>query len=342
MSFIAVGTNHKYSPIGIRERISFSKKRLKESLVFLTQQTSFRGVVILSTCNRVEVYADCKNPDYGFSQIEDFLATYHEITKDRLTPYLYKYTDKEAINHLFNVASGLDSQVLGETQILGQVRFFYEEAKRFRLTDSLIDGVFNKAIEIGRTVRIKTKVSSGNISIGSIAINLIKKEVGELSGKKILLIGVGEVSELILRYLKQEKIRSVFVSNRTYERAVELARSIGGRIVRFERLEEELKEADIIISATSSPHTIIKKEYLMDLEKPLFIVDLALPRDVDPDVKYIKGVRLFCLDDLGFILENNLEKRIQEIPKVLEIIAQEVENLWNRLIELEPERALLP
>lgn len=343
MNFIVVGTNHKYSPIEIRERISFSKKRLRDALNFLTEGNLLTGAVIVSTCNRVEIYASCEDLDYGLSQIEDFISVYHEIDKHRLAPYLYRYTNKEAIAHIFRVACGLDSQVLGEIQILGQVKFFYEQAKSFGFTDRLIDAVFNKAIAIGKIARIKTKISYGNISIASIAINLIKQQLATLTEKKILLIGVGEISELLLKYLKKENTKTVFISNRTYEKAFKLAASVGAQVVEFEELKEKLNEADVIISATSSPHIIIKKKDVVDLKKPLLIIDLAVPRDVDPEVKYIKGTSLFCLDDLGFISEKNLEKRTREIPQVEKIIKEEVKNLWSKLIYAwEREEVLLP
>lgn len=342
MNLIVVGTNHKYSPIELRERISFPKKRLNDALLFLREQVNFSGQVILSTCNRVEIYASSKFAHFGISCIEDFFSIYHEINKERLTPYLYRYINEEAINHLFRVSCGLDSQVLGETQILGQLNFFYKETKRFGFTDRLIDTVFNKTIEIGKLVRVQTKVSSGNISIGSVAINLIKREFAEFTEKKLLLIGAGETSELVSRYLLKENINTLFVTNRTHKKAKKIAKSIGAKPLRFDRLKEILKSVDIVISATASPHVILRKEDLVNINKPLLILDLAVPRDIDPGVREIKGVRLFDLDDLNSVIEENISKRKIEAKKVSDIIDREVNRLWKESIGLELEEVLLP
>ncbi len=347
---IVTGTNHKYSPIEFRERIAFSKKRIAEALTFLKEYSSIKGAVILSTCNRVEIYADVEEPKTGLVRLEDFLTRYHEIEKDLAAPYLYRYIDKEAARHLFEVACGLDSQVLGETEILGQVRFFYEEAKGLGFTDSFIESIFNKAIKTGRFVRLETKISEGRVSIGNIAIELIRKEAKDLCKKKVLIIGVGKISKIVAKNLLKEGGDAIFVSNRTYDKARSLAESIGAKAVRFDRLKENLKAADIIISATSSPHMILKKEDVLDaishqlstINYKLLIIDLALPRDVDPRVRDIKGVRLFNLDDLRLIAGENIAKREIEARRVRAIIDREVDKLWKELTGSELEPAPLP
>ncbi|MBI5143572.1 MAG: glutamyl-tRNA reductase, partial [Candidatus Omnitrophica bacterium] len=286
----------------------------------------------------------------GLKKTETFLSTYHEIDKDILAPYLYRYVGEDALSHLFKVASGLDSQVLGETQVLGQVRQFYEEAKRYGYTDDLLDGAFNAAIEVGKLVRVKTKISEGRVSIGNVATALIKKEIKELRYKKVLIIGLGKISNLVIKYLAEEGLRAIIVSNRTYEKAVKMAESICGRAIRFNKLKKYLKDADIVISATSSPHVILKKEDILEalsfkpkaLSQKLLIIDLALPRDIDPNVKNIEGVRLFNLDDLKSVVGKNIEKRNLEAVRAGIIIEQEVKRLWGRFIESERERVPLP
>lgn len=331
MNLVVIGTNHKYSPIQIRERLSFSKGKVKDVLSNLVSYGWIKAAVILSTCNRVELYASTPDPEMAIKTLKAFLSDYHHQDLLNIEPYLYTYIDKKATLHLFNVAGGLDSQILGEVQILEQVRFAYKEAKTVEATDELLDRVFDKAIETGIRVRNKTKISSeGDISLGSLSINLIKKRLGVLKDKKVLIIGVGKISESVIKYLRNEELKATFISNRTYERAFELARFLKDtQVLGFDSLKEKLKEVDIIISATSSPHLILKKEDLVDVKKPVLIIDLAVPRDVDPQLKHIKDISLFCLDDLDSVLKENLGKRRQEIPKAQNIIQEAVEKLWT-------------
>lgn len=341
MNLITVGTNHNYSPIKFRERISFSKKALKNALGFLIDETGVDGAVIVSTCNRVEVYASCNCPERGIDKISDFLSTYHEIDKGALAPYLYRYAGIEAFRHLAEVASGLDSQVLGETEILEQIRFFYKESMRMGFSDSFLEQLFNQALTIGRIIRLKTRISRGNASIGNLAITLVKSRVKDLKKKKALIIGMGEVSKGILQRLLKEGVDSILISNKTYDKALLLANSIGAVAVRFDKLKEELRQADIVISATSSPHTILKKEDLIDISKPILIIDLALPRDIDPRVKEISGVWLFDLDSLKSITQENAAKRRIEAERARVIINEEVNKLWKDIIKSVPEPAPL-
>lgn len=344
MSFVVVGTNHKYSPIEIRERISFSKSRLKPALSWLLESEGLGGAVMLSTCNRIEVYASTSCTEIGVDRLKlkEFLSRYHEIDTIKIDSYLYSYQGLDAIWHLFEVASGLDSQVLGETQILGQVKFAYSQARDVYALDELLDRVFTRAVNIAKRIHIETKISQGNLSIGSVAVNFIKERIGSLSGKNILVIGVGKVSELVVKYIIREQPNVVFVSNRTFEKARELAYKIDGKAIGFDKFEQALRDADIVISATASPHLIIKKEHLINIGRSLLIIDLAVPRDVDPKVKDIKGIELYNLDDLGSVIQENLERRESEARIAREIIDIEVAKLWEELLRLEPEPASLP
>ena len=338
MSIIVVGTNHKHSPIRIREQVAFRKKKIKSALLNLVSYKGIRAGVILSTCNRVELYVTADDSKRAGIILKEFLADYHHKELNTIEPYLYTYIGKEAIRHLFRVAAGLDSQILGESQILEQVRYAYQEARAVEATDRLLDTIFDNAIMVSLRVRQETGISEGKISIASTVAQLIKGKCGSIKNKKILIIGVGKISQLLTLYLKEEGARAVFIANRSYEKAFQIARSIGAEVVRFDRLKEKLLDTDIIISATASPHTILKEEDLQDAKRPLLIIDLAVPRDVDPDVKYIKGISLFCLDDLDFIIENNLENRKQSIPQALDIINKEVGNLClSECLESEPE-----
>ncbi len=344
MNFALVGTNYRYSPIQVREKLSFSKKRLKDALYFLSETSVLRGAVILSTCNRVEIYASVGDSKAGIREIEDFISRYHEIDKRKISPYLYICEGKEAMKHLISVACGLDSLILGESQILGQVESSFLEAESIGFIDAFLREVFHSAISFARRIHTETKISEGKVSVGSVAIDFIKKRIGALSGKNILIIGVGKVTELVLKYLKKENPNVVFVSNRTFEKANELASRIGAEAVRFDDLRQFLKEADVVITATASPHFVIKREVLEEVmcgSHSLLIIDLALPRDVDPRVKEIGSVDLFCLEDLDTVIKKNTEGRIQEAKKARKIIDIEAGTLWKEVTELEQEPALL-
>ncbi len=359
MSFILVGTSYKYSPIQVREGLSFSKKRLKDALYFLSETSVLRGAVILSTCNRVEIYASVGDSKAGIREIEDFISRYHEIDKRKISPYLYMCEDKDAMKHLISVACGLDSLILGELQILGQVKSSFLEAESIGFIDDFLREIFRSAISFARRIHAETKISEGKVSVGSIAIDFIKKRIGALSGKNILIIGVGKVTELVLKYLKKENPNVVFVSNRTFEKANELASRIGAEAVRFDDLRQFLKEADVVITATASPHFVIERGALEEImsrrlrptalypsenksgSHSLLIIDLALPRDVDPGVKEIGSVDLFCLEDLDTVIKKNTERRIQEAKKAKEIIDIEAGRLWKEVTKLEQEPALL-
>ncbi|OGW82704.1 MAG: glutamyl-tRNA reductase [Omnitrophica bacterium RIFCSPLOWO2_01_FULL_45_10] len=322
----------------------FSKKRLDEAFSFLKDYTGIKSAVILSTCNRVEIYANSAESMAGADKIAKFLSVYHEIDKYRLAPYLYKYVDIEAARHLFRVASGLDSQILGETQVLGQVQWFYEKAKTLGFTDNLIEEVFEKAEEVGKRIRVETDISKGDISIGSAVVSLIKERIGELKAKKILIIGLGKISEIVLKDLLKEDVKAVLVSNRTYEKAKQIAKTIGAAAIRFNELRENLKGADIIISATSSPHIILRVEDIREViedrpktidHRQLLIIDLAVPRDVDPGAREIKGVKLYCLDDLTSIIDNKLEGRNSEISNAEKIIEEEAHKVWRKITAIK-------
>lgn len=347
---ILIGSNHKSCPIELREKLFFSKKRLKGALLLLRERGVLKGAVILSTCHRVEIYACAEDLKSGIREIEDFISRYHEIDQRIISPYLYIYEEKRAMKHLFSVTSGLDSLILGETQILSQVRFSLSEAESVGFVDEFLRKVFHSAILSVRRIHSETKISEGKVSIGSVAMDFIKQRIGTLSGKNVLIIGVGKVTELILKYLKKEKLNVVFISNRTYNRAKELSCQMGAKAVRFDDLKQFLKDADIVITATASPHFIVKKETLEEIaggrrqakSQKLLILDLAIPWDVDPRAGEIEGVDLFGLEDLDTVSKKNREKKIQEAEKAKEIIDIEVERLWSKLTKLEREPALLP
>ncbi|MFH1854697.1 MAG: glutamyl-tRNA reductase [Candidatus Omnitrophota bacterium] len=350
MSLVIVGTNHRYSSIELREGISFSKRRLQDAFCFLRETGVLKASVILSTCNRVEIYASTDTVESGIHKIKDFLCRFYEINDKDIYPYLYIYRDEDALRHLFKVAAGLDSLILGELQILGQVKAAFYESVENDFIDSFLGEVFDSAVSLARKIHSQTRLSEGKISVGSVAVDFIKERTGTLSGKNILIIGVGKVTGLVLKYLEKEGKNIVFVSNRTFRKAQSLANQIGARAVRFDNLKEYLKKADIVITATRSPHFIINKETIEGAvscrlsaisRKRLLIVDLALPRDVDPRIKEIDGIELFDLEDIGAAIQGNMYGKRFEAEKAEQIIEAEVERLWQGLLGLEQEKALL-
>ncbi len=302
-----------------------------------------RGVIIVSTCNRVELYADVLSKNRGIRLLKEFISIYHNQNVFEVEKYFYSYTNKQAILHLFKVSAGIDSQIIGEKQILGQLQFSYNEAEQAGTVTNFLNVIFNEGIDIGVKIRDNTAISTGNFSLANAAVSIIKNISGGIKNKEILIIGVGKISELVVKELNKEKAAVTFVSNRSYEKACKLADCVGAKAVRFNQLEEKLNEVDVIISATSSPHLMIKREDLENVRNELLIIDFSVPRDIEEEVKYLKGVTLFCLDDIDSIIEKDLIKRKQEIPKALRIIEKRLEDLClNKYFESAFEPVFLP
>lgn len=340
MIFAVFGISHKTATLKIREKYSLSKKQISDLSTKIITNNLVNGVVILSTCNRMEVYVST-----NFRGIRDFLFNKLQIMSCDLQ-YFYFLRDYEAVKHIFRVSSGLDSQVIGESQILGQIKNAYLYAKELKVIDKYISLMFEKAIEVGRIVRVKTDISKGNISIGTVAVKLAENLLGDLNNKKILIIGTGEIAQLVSKYLMGKKISKLFVANRTYEKAVELANLTGGKAIKFDTLKDELKDADILISATASPHLIFKRDDIMEvmaqrsmlnIKQPLVMIDLALPCDIDPEIKNLTNVLLYNLDDLKQIIDENYKKRIKEAKKAEKIIEEELNSFWRWIIKEELE-----
>lgn len=342
MSLVVVGTNHKHSSVALREKLSFSKNRIKDALLLLKERDVLNGAVVLSTCNRVEIYASANDSEIAIREIENFISRYHELEKEEISPYLYICTEKQAMKHLLSVTSGLDSLILGETQILTQVKSSFLESEQIGFMDNFLKEIFNCALYFAKSIHRETKISEGKVSVGSVAIDFIREKLGSLQGKNILIVGTGKVTELVFKYLEKEAPNVVFISNRTFQRANELASQIGAKAVRFDYLKQFLNRADIVITATRSPHFIIKRELLDEnLKHRILILDLAMPRDVDPQIKEIGNIDLFYLEDLGSVIEKNREKKAQEVEKVTNILEEEAEKLWAKLLGSQQEAVLL-
>lgn len=332
MGLVLIGISHKTAPVEIRERFSLTRNQLRESLGQLKESDGVESIIILSTCNRMEIYAHSSCNKRCTDSITEFLADKFGVSGSDIRKYFYILMDEQAVRHIFRVASGLDSQVLGETEILSQVRSAWLISRESGLTNDLLDTVFEKAIEVGTSARQNTRISHGNVSIGSVAIKMLKGRFRSLQDKIVLIIGAGKIANLMSKYLKKEGIKGFFVSNRTYAKACELAEECKGEAINFNQLQEKLKDVDIVISSTASPHIILKKKFIAEVmntrQNPLLLLDLAVPRDIDPEVRGITDVFLYDLDDLKYVIEKNYNNRKKEAMRVEEMIEKELEALF--------------
>jgi glutamyl-tRNA reductase len=335
-SIVIVGLNHRTAPVEIRERLAFPADTIGHALRGLVERGEIVEGVILSTCNRVEVCVLAGESYTGAAAIKEFLSAYHGIPKDELNGYLYHHQGEEAVKHLFRVSSSLDSMVLGEPQILGQVKDAYGYAAEFRTIGPILDKFYAKAFSVAKRVRTETKVASSAVSVSYAAVELAKKIFGSLKDKTVLLIGAGEMCELAARHLVSAGVKGVLVTNRTFERAVKLAEDFGGTPIRFYELRTHLRLADIILSSTGAPHFILKREDVEEVlrirrNRPMFFIDMAVPRDIDPDANQIDNVYVYDIDDLNNVIETNLEERQKEAARAEEIVAAEVRNFFRWL-----------
>jgi glutamyl-tRNA reductase len=341
LELVCIGINHKNCPVEIREKFAFSESRLSKALVELRSVDGLREWFILSTCNRVELYGR------GFSGIENslvhFLAESHGLDVCLLKPYLYQYRGREVANHLFRVSSGLDSLVIGENEIYGQLRHAFRLANELKSLDSILYQLTERALRVGKRVRSETKINEGAVSVSSIAVELAEKIFGKLTGERVLILGTGKISELTLKYLIKAGAGEISVTSRTYERALELAQKYGAKPITFDGWLRTLRTSDIVISSTAAPHPIVKFEDIKSVmnerhHKPLFFIDIAVPRDVDPRVSEIDDVYLYDIDDLKGVSHENLKLRKKEIAKCEVIIEREMESFgqWHEFLEAGP------
>jgi glutamyl-tRNA reductase len=335
MPIIALGLSHHSSPVALRERFAFSEARVPAILQLMRDSGLAEEAVILSTCNRVEIYASTlQEPRQAFPALHDFLIKCHDF-RDPLTDEIYKLAEPHSIRHLFKVACGLDSMVLGETEILGQLKKAYELARQHGHTGSRLNKAFQKAFNVAKQIRTETNIQRGSVSVGSVAVELAEKIFNSLSDRDVMIIGAGDTSEKTARALLSRGARSILVSNRSHDKAVALAAELGGRAVHFEQWADEFSRIDIVVSSTSAPHYILDRarlEPLMKLRRnrPLLLVDIAVPRDIDPEVNLMANVYLYNIDDLQTIANDYLEQRRNEIVRCEQIIEHKAQTLIAR------------
>ena len=338
MRFQLIGVNHKSAPVEVRERLAIPESRLPEACRKLAERPEIEEGMIISTCNRVEVIASTKNG--SAADLRGFLHEYFQMAPEELEKHLYEYQERDAVRHVFRVASSLDSMVVGEPQILGQVKEAYATARAVGSVRNHLDQLVTRAFAVAKRVRTETAVGSSSVSIASVAVELAKKIFGNLSGKSVYLVGAGKMSELAARHLLAHGCTSIFVANRTYDRAVHLADKFNGQAIRFESLHETCDRADIVITSTGAPHAIFRREHgeqflVRRKNRPMFFIDIAVPRDVDPAMNKLDGIFVYDIDDLQQAVSSHVADRRKEAERAEAIINLEVERFHARLQTLD-------
>jgi glutamyl-tRNA reductase len=329
MSIVVIGLSHRSSPVTVRERFAFAEARIPATLQLLRDQGIADEAVILSTCNRVEIYAaTALEPNAAFAELKHFLVTCHGY-RDPLTDEIYALGEPQSVQHLFKVACGLDSMVLGETEILGQLKRAYDLSLKHRHTGSRLNKVFQRAFNVAKHIRTETSIQRGSISVASVAVELAEKIFETLTDRHVMVIGAGDTSEKTARALLSRGAKSLVVANRSIERAEALVKDLGGRAVQFEDWAAEFERIDIAVSSTASPTPVLTRarlDPLMKLRKnrPLLLIDIAVPRDIDPEVNLLPNVYLYNVDDLQSIANDYLGQRKEEAARCEKIIQDKV------------------
>ena len=343
MHVIVVGINHKTAPVEIRERLTFDPSQLGDAMVQLQGKKSILENVILSTCNRTEIYAVVDQIHTGRYYIKEFLSQWFQIEKEEFTPFLFIYEEDGALEHLFKVACGLNSLILGETQILGQVRTSFLTAQEEKTSGTVFNQLFKQAITLAKKAHSNTDIGANAVSVSYAAVELAKKVFGTIENKHVLILGAGKMGELAIENLHGNGATNVTVVNRTYEKAKDLASRFHGKAKSIDELQEALMEADILISSTGAKDFVLSKQMVEQIEKkrkgkPLFMVDIAVPRDLDPAIAELEGVFLYDIDDLEGIVQANLQERQKAADIIMLMIEEEIVQYkqWLRMLGVVP------
>lgn len=343
MGIIVVGLSHKTAPIEVREKLNFPESTLPDALRKLMTYEGVQESLIMSTCNRVEIYASVQDSAKGIDRIKQFISDYHGLSREALEQSLYVYPDAQGVRHTFRVASSLDSMVVGEAQILGQLKDAFDIALKTKTTSTIMNKLIKKAISVAKRVRTETRLAEGAVSISSAAVELAKKIFGDLVGKTVMLLGAGEMAELAAQHLLGNGVKNIMVANRTFERAEELAKEFKGDAIRFEHFPDSLVMVDILICATGAPNYVVRREMVSRAlkerrHKPIFLIDISNPRNIDPDVDKVDNVYLYDIDDLQSKVDVNTEGRAKEATRAEELVTLEVETYlqWERALDAVP------
>jgi len=343
MNLILIGMNHKTAPLEIRESLSLACGDSINPLIEIMNIPQIKEAIYLSTCNRVEVLAHAVDEESAVEKLKSFIFNHGNLSPDDMARCLYLYYNHDAVRHLFRVASSIDSMVMGEPQILGQVKDAYRTAVEHNASGIMLNKIIHHAFRTAKRVRTETGIAGNAVSVSFAAVELAKKIFGNLKGKIILLIGAGEMSELAAKHLINYGVEKIFITNRTYARAVQIADNVHGTAVEFEKLQEKLHDVDMIISSTGAPGYVIDVSMITTSlrrrkNRLLFLIDIAVPRDIDPAVGEIDNVYLYNIDNLQDIVDGNLQIRKKEAEKAEAIIDEEVTNYreWYNTLEVVP------
>jgi len=344
MELFVLGLSHKTAPIDVRERLAVPERELPAALEALGEVSELAERMFFTTCNRAEVYGVAEGPlAKAVEATRGSLERYRNVDSAALAGALYTYDGADAVRHVFRVASSLDSMVIGEPQILGQVKTAYTVARSQQATGIILNNLLEQAFHVAKRVRTETGIATAAVSISSVAVELARKIFGDLEGRTVLILGAGEMAELALRHLVDDGVRSILVANRSHDRAVALAEQFHGRAVTFETFRHEMLDADIVISSTSAPHLILKKEDMQAIilerrHRPIFLIDIANPRDIDPGCNEVDNVYLYNIDDLQSVVSANLKERQREAERAEMIIEREVGvfQAWLRGLDVVP------
>ncbi|HEY3130021.1 MAG TPA: glutamyl-tRNA reductase [Acidobacteriota bacterium] len=346
LRLILVGTNHRTAPVEIRERIAFDAEKMHHALRDIVGNGGVAEAVILSTCNRVEIVAAAEGQQNAIENLKDFVARYHGLPAISLEPYLYHYSSREVVRHVFRVASSLDSMVVGETQILGQVKEAFARACALGTAGPILRDLFPRAFRVAKRVRTETQIATSSVSISTVAVELAQKIFDKLDGKSALLVGAGKMARQTSRQLSKSGASRIWVTSRTPERAMELASQVGGTPLPYQNLAEALVVSDIVIVSTSAPHFVIEQADMVRVvrqrkNQPIFVIDISVPRNVDPNVNQVDNVFLYDIDDLKTVIEGNRKGRAGEAELAEAIVQSEVEAFLRELSVRESSSVII-
>ena len=326
---VLLGLNHKTAPVALREKVAFTSEEVKRILDIFRETPALKESILVSTCNRMEVLFTADNPGEGTSKILSLISSFKSIPVDEFKRSIYAYQGDDAIRHLFKVAASLDSMVLGEPQILGQVKEAYRTATDRKTSGVILNRLLHRTFNVAKRIRSETGIGDAAVSISYAAVELARKIFGNLTEKKVLLIGAGEMAELAVEHLIRNNVEKIMVANRTFERAVALAKRFQGEPLKFEEILSALEQADIIVSSTGATGYVIQKDAVKRAMKvrrnrPLFFIDIAVPRDIDPAINKLSNAYVYDIDDLKTVIDENLEERQKEAVKAQRIVDEAV------------------
>lgn len=330
MYFIIIGLSHKTTPVDIREKVGIPQEKIEEFLTTLVQEEDIQECMVISTCNRVEVYLVVRHTQKALGAVKKILSQKSGIDREELESYLYIKEGREAVTHLFRVTSSLDSMIVGEPQISGQIKDAYANAVASQTTGAFLNKAVHRALHIGKKIRTETGISQHPVSISYAAVLLAEKIFGDLQETRVLLLGAGEMGALAAKHLAERQVGQIWISNRTGEKAAHVAESLRATTIPFEALVEKLHQVDILIASTGASDVILHKEAVQEAmrqrkNKPMFLIDIAVPRNIDPTINQIENVYLFDIDHLNGIVEANLKEREREAKKAEVLIGGEVD-----------------